>query len=120
MPAQRNAFRNVSALCSNAFASASDIWLHSLDHAMSSDNARQRQGHPIFCDVAADRDHLSFIAQDHLSDTRRHHADAELARFVAFDNGDVGVTDVALNARLQIFDGHPSLPQRLQNRHALD
>src|SRR6185312_1586026 len=74
----------------------------------------------VGCAVAADRNDRALVAQHHLCDARRHHADAVLARIVAFDDGDVGVADILLDGLPRRLAGKAALLENLRRGHAGD
>src|SRR5215204_2254335 len=81
------------------------------------DDARQRQSDVVVGVVRADRPHRPLVAQYRFGDPGGHDPDAELARLIAFDDGDVGIADVALDALAEIVHRVPSW-QSLGDRHA--
>jgi hypothetical protein len=56
---------------------------------------RQRDAEPFI--VASYWYHCPLIAKDDLRDPRRCNTDAELARVIALDNGDIGVAHAVLD-----------------------
>ena len=70
--------------------------------------------------VRSDRNHPSLVAQHDLRNASRHHADSELARLIAFDDGDVGVPDFLLDAATEILAAAIDLLQSLQDPNACD
>src|SRR5690348_16617836 len=91
-------------------------WLEAGRGAVPADDRRQRQCDAICRAVAADRNDRPLITQHQLGDARRHHADAVLARVVAFDDGDVGVADVLLDAAPRLLAGEAALLENVRRR----
>jgi len=67
-------------------------------HAVPPDDPGERQRHAIFGVERTDRQYRPLVAQHGFGDAGRNDPDAELARLVAFDDGDVGKADVVLDA----------------------
>src|SRR4030081_707928 len=71
--------------------------LEDADHTASADHARQRQGDAVALLIAGDREDRALVAQDRFRQPGADDPDAVLAGIVALDDGDVRVSDVALN-----------------------
>ena len=121
-PGGENAARRLTqggdaALQGGALIGGHGGFVHLLDAARA-EHTDQRQRHVVMWRVGGHRQDGALVAEDRLDETRRHGADAVLARPGPFDDGDVCVPNLVLDLLPELVDGLAVLAEQIQDRNA--